>query len=200
MSLAPGDPALNASLRPSADQAGCETGGNSPVSRRTSKPSTRIRYSASTPSRSETKAISPPAGVLGGRADPGRGNACWRDPRCDASGSGRRCRAPERRTPEDPGQQRAPEQPLPVDRPHDPSLPADATARQAAARIRVRTVAVRPDQLGSPRYGNRDLDRGNPTGIGYGRIDGSIASQAVLGGSRRRSDELGSCICRSAWR
>src|SRR5918993_3546101 len=59
MSLALDDPALNASRRPSADQAGCDTAGSSSVSRRTSEPSGSMRKSASTPSRSETKAISP---------------------------------------------------------------------------------------------------------------------------------------------
>jgi hypothetical protein len=72
MSLSRGEPALNASSRPSADQAGWETGGSWGVSRRTCEPSAPMRKSASTPSRSETNAISPPGTSAGGGGATGR--------------------------------------------------------------------------------------------------------------------------------
>src|SRR5918993_2352717 len=66
MSLAIGDPALEAIRCPSADQDGWETGGRSWVRRRTSPPSVFITNRASDPSRLDTKAIRPGAGGAGG--------------------------------------------------------------------------------------------------------------------------------------
>jgi hypothetical protein len=61
MSLAVGDPALNAIGCPSADQEGWDTAGSSLVRRRTPEPSGRMTNSASEPSRSDTNAMSPGA-------------------------------------------------------------------------------------------------------------------------------------------
>ncbi len=181
MSLALDDPALNASRRPSADQAGCDTAGSSSVSRRTSEPSGVHQVE-----RLGALAIGHESDQPG--LAPGRGRS-RRLTRGRLGVGRRRRRAPEGRARDDPGRQRHAAQPWSVHRPHAPESGRHPAACQGPARHRVRTVASRAGGRQRPRL--RICRSGPVSSVSTQSAPEGVESHDIPDGCLRTSRTLG---------